>query len=213
MQACEVQGVKVFRFEGTVMFASFEYFKTKLIQKTGCDPLKLRKQQKRAAKVPAASPDARLPQRNESDNSIESATNGGTSGGLGGNGGRALEEGSASPTAATAIELNNANNELSITSGTSGISERSEVCAVVKLNGGGASFASAATGADSVKGILKATGHHSGYQCLQIGSNVHHIILDCSVWAFVDDTAVKLLADVNLQFLELFLLLLIIGYS
>ena len=176
------------------MFASFEYFKSKLVQKTGCDPLRLRKLQKRAAKTAAANPASPEPKRNEPDCWIDSGSNG-VNGNSVGNGGQSGEEGSASPN--IEVKLNNVNNELSITSGTSVISE---VCNVVKLNGGNASFASAASGTESVKGILKTTGPHSGYQCLQIDNKVHHIILDCSLWAFVDDTAVKLLTDVRLNF-------------
>lgn len=182
------------------MFASFEYFKSKLIEKTGCDVLKLRKQQKRATKTATPTPAGPAPQREESNASIDSGSNGATGGA---NGVQGLEDGSASPT--TAIKLNDENNQLSITSGTSGISERSEACngVTLKLQEGGASFASAVSGTDSVKGILKTSGPHSGYQCLQIDNKVHHIILDCSVWAFVDDTAVKLLTEVISEFLVL----------
>ena len=179
------------------MFASFEYFKSKLVEKTGCDPLRLRKLQKRAAKTAAVNFASPEPKRNESDSSIGSGSNGvnGNRTAQIGYGGQSGEDGSASPT--IEMKLNNANNELSITSGTSIISEVSNV---VKLNGENASFASAASGTESMKGILKTTGPHSGYQCLQINNKVHHIILDCSVWAFVDDTAVKLLTEVSLHF-------------
>ena len=46
VQAQEIPGVKVFRFEGALMFASFDYFKNKLIEKSGLDPFELRKQKK-----------------------------------------------------------------------------------------------------------------------------------------------------------------------
>lgn len=50
LQAKEIPGVKIFRYEGALFFASFDYFRTKLIQKTGLDPLVLAKLHKRAAK-------------------------------------------------------------------------------------------------------------------------------------------------------------------
>ena len=49
-KAQEIPGVKVFRFEGALLFASFDYFRSKLIEKTGVDPVILRKQQKREIK-------------------------------------------------------------------------------------------------------------------------------------------------------------------
>lgn len=49
-KAKEISGVKIFRYEGALFFASFDYFRTKLIQKTGLDPMVLAKQQKQAAK-------------------------------------------------------------------------------------------------------------------------------------------------------------------
>ena len=43
-QACEVPGVKVFRFEASLYFANAEYFVQKLFARAGVNPRKLRSQ-------------------------------------------------------------------------------------------------------------------------------------------------------------------------
>ncbi len=51
LQAREIPGVQIFRFDGALYFASFEYFRTKLYQKTGLNPIAIGKYQKKEAKT------------------------------------------------------------------------------------------------------------------------------------------------------------------
>ena len=208
IQAQEIPGVKVFRYEGTVMFASFEYFKSKLIEKTGCDPLIMRKLQKRAAKAgksaaalssSSASATAPTEVANESINEEGDKSNSGTI---------ALEiaqtpvSSQKKPTKANEVGSfatdENPNmlteNSISITSNSSG--DMSAPQPTEKLLANGVESNKITSNKPDVKQVQFKV-NESEQKIGIIDNKVHHIILDCSDWAFIDDTAVKLLVDVR----------------
>ena len=127
-QAIEDPGVCVFRYEGPLMFASFPYFKHKLIEKTSVDPVERRKLLKA---VPW----------NTHCNTITNSSF--------------------------------ANDTTRLTNEQKGEEKRSQCEQELNVH-------------------VKLPEHVK----LRSSLLVNHIILDCSVWSFIDDTALTLLIEV-----------------
>ena len=194
----------MFRYEGTVMFASFDYFKSKLIEKTGCDPLILRKLQKRAAKAAKSAAASFFSSTSATVlTSVDVAKESINEGNKSNDGTFALEmtqwpvssqkKTNEVGSSATAEKPNTmAENSIFVTSNSSG--DMSTPQPTENLLANGADSNKITSNKLDVKKVYFEVNKHKIYV---IENKVHHIILDCSVWAFIDDTAVKLLVDVR----------------
>lgn len=132
LQAIENPEVRVFRYEGALMFASFPYFRHKLIEKTSVDPITRRKLLKTAA--------------------------------------------------------SNQSTDCSITMTSSSVNETVRI----RLNDQvGDSNGSKAHNPEDF-GEEAAESKSSGISAPLL---VQHIVLDCSVWSFIDDTALTQLIE------------------
>lgn len=237
--------MKVFRFEGALLFASFDYFRSKLIEKTGIDPIALRKQQKLESKRAAntleqtislstkssseqiaedAARDAPLPPIPGSTRPQPQRSSGGFSG----------EDSSSGTQNRNRCQIPVPPPPIHIDS-SSFISERSSGAVQDALSQTVVGSTSTATAVDpkmsssdrtvaadrvELSNVMRdASGSASGFvnplkktmthskkklqssnkesDSTDLLENVHHIILDASVWAFIDDTAVSSLIEVK----------------
>lgn len=237
--------MKVFRFEGALLFASFDYFRSKLIEKTGIDPIALRKQQKLESKRAAntleqtislstkssseqiaedTARDAPLPPIPGSTRPQSQRSSGGFSGEDSSSGTQnrnrcqipvpppptridssssiserssgavqdALSQTVVEPTStAQAVDPKISSSDRTVAA------DRVELSNVMREARGSASGLVnplKVTIAHSKKKLQSSNKESDSTDLLE---NVHHIILDASVWGFIDDTAVSSLIEVK----------------
>lgn len=221
LQAQELPGVKVFRFEGALMFASFDYFRSKLIEKTGLDPIALRKDKQKApskntpsaiaANPSSASPFSPPPVTLTPSTNDPTETDPLGSPSASAESGSGPEQSASSDPSPDRSELQN-----------EGVRHRN---GSHHSNGDAipipisSSPPNALTTTDIETEGAVAAGEHEDKQSTELirrptsigvqmiesrgqrdqSIRVHHIVLDCSVWAFVDDTAVIRLGDVSYE--------------
>ena len=221
--------MKVFRFEGALMFASFDYFKSKLIEKTGLDPLALRKNQQKnvpsthervlvqnSSSAPSPSPvipssvndptehrpfggscpsDASGPEHSPrpqqtqhqsddvhlSDEGLRNRNPAQNSGGVCNINSLPNASDEAGGSSSAAIERVPA---------LAAVEEEEKPSAELIHKPASLELHLERPGGDGQRGMNEHT------------IRVHHIVLDCSVWAFIDDTAVIRLGEVSYKFLH-----------
>ena len=198
LQAKEIPGVKIFRYEGALFFASFDYFRTKLIQKTGLDPLVLAKLQKRAARLQQSAGPSTV-EETVIDSTIADAQLHGQNGYLSANERMDTQCGQAQ------AQVHSIENGTELLSGMI-FESRS---AYVRQNG--ASSASMENNIDDRADSKPApAGMDNGFIMDRqpgppkeinrtnenITSAIHSIVLDCTGWSYIDVTALKALVDV-----------------
>lgn len=234
--------MKVFRFEGALLFASFDYFRSKLIEKTGIDPIALRKQQKLESKRAAntleqtislstkssseqiaedAARDAPLPPIPGSTRPQSQSSSGGFSGEDSSSGTQNRNRCQIPvPPPPTHIDSSSSISERSSGAVQDALSQTVvEPTSTAQAVDPKISSSDRTVAADRVELSNEASGSASGLvnplkvtmahskkklqssnkesDSTDLLENVHHIILDASVWGFIDDTAVSSLIEVK----------------
>lgn len=200
IQAQEVPGVTVFRYEGAVMFASFDYFRDKLIEKSGFDPLKICKQMKHAAL------NSHEELQNKESNNAKKTTSSASI--------QQQKDIDVETQGSQQILSNIVNSQIGMNSEVLTTNEKESVAIAAELSKEIAEnqFSppleeiNAEAAAAPVNGVnqrlavnLAVEGEMEALVNKKTQAKNQHIILDCSVWAFIDDTAVQRLIDVCLE--------------